>query len=103
MAPDLNLTSSFFITSGNAAPLPDDPKPVVEDDPRATILKEPLARNFAWVIGRGAPSDKPSAKLRQASLELRDTGRFGAATGFGGAVAQLNKVHARNAGKDQCR
>ena len=76
---ECSRNSSSFITSGNAAPFRNVPKPVVEDDPRATILNAPPARSFAFVNARGASSDSPAANSRHASAGLRDVGRFWAA------------------------
>jgi hypothetical protein len=66
-----NRDSSRFITSGKAVPAPKAPKPVVDDDPSATIVSVPPARSFAFVDARGAPSDNPFLNPRQAAAGLK--------------------------------
>ena len=66
-----NRSSSPFITSGNAPPDP-VPKPVVDDDPSATIVSALPASNFALMPASGAPSDNPRLNTRQASDGLPD-------------------------------
>jgi hypothetical protein len=45
---ECSRNSSSFITSGNAAPFRNVPKPVVEDDPRATMLNAPPACSLGY-------------------------------------------------------
>src|ERR1700733_7732223 len=61
--------SSCLATSGKAEPK--DKKPVVDDEPSATMMNVCPGRSFSLVNGRLAPSDSPDLKVRQAAEGLK--------------------------------
>src|ERR1700678_3621738 len=74
-----SFANSCFITSGKG--LPNDPKPVVDEDPNATILRAPPALSLAWVSASGAPRESPCLNARQAAAGLDGRSRSCASVG----------------------
>src|SRR5262249_4331471 len=66
LAAGRNRVTSCFMTSGKGRPVR-PPKPLVEEEPSATIFSVWPAPSFAFVRGSGAPSDNPLLNRRQAA------------------------------------